>query len=134
MSDENESDLFGGALGLVIRQALSQAGGLREIVEREAQSTRDWLDRTLRERRRKDVLSGLGKEALRAFTEERIGEADIPGISECSRQIQAIDNQQDPAAVKEPPKFEPWNPKEARDQRADTILDDSPARQRESDD
>ncbi len=77
-----------GTLGTLIRSALAQAGGVREVLERGVREGRERLDSYRSDSRRSDALAELGEIVLDLV---RRGEIDIAELPEAREAIHLLD-------------------------------------------
>lgn len=81
-----------GALGSLLRTALEQVGVVREVVERQARSSRVRFDSVLWQRKRRDALARLGEIVYELAADGHLGDlGDMPEIAEIVAEIEALE-------------------------------------------
>jgi hypothetical protein len=81
-----------GTLGSLFRTTLQQAGSFRQVLEREARSTRSWIEATRQARRKKDLLAELGLITYELAVRGELGDlAEYPELSMYVQQLDALE-------------------------------------------
>lgn len=108
-----------GTLGTLIRSALAQAGGVREVLERGVREGRERFDNYRSDARRNDALIELGEIVLDLVRRGEIDPEEIPEARAALRQLDEIDGDDADAGhdreVAQPPSRTRFDTRSSRD-------------------
>lgn len=83
-----------GTLGTLLRTTLQQVGVVREVVERQARSSRSRLDSALLQRKHRDTMLALGEAVYELAVSGELGELEeFPEIMEQLAELEALELQ-----------------------------------------
>jgi len=83
-----------GTLGTLLRTTLQQVGVVRDVVERQARSSRSRLDSALLQRKHRDTLLSLGEAVYNLAVSGELGDLEeFPEIMECLAELESLEAQ-----------------------------------------
>jgi hypothetical protein len=90
-----------GTLGTLIRSALAQAGGVREVLERGVREGRERVDSWRGNARRTEALAELGEIVLDLVRRGEIDPNELPEARDAIRQLEELDGEEGDAGFRE---------------------------------
>jgi hypothetical protein len=90
-----------GTLGTLIRSALAQAGGVREVLERGVREGRERFDNYRSDARRNEALAELGEIVLDLVRRGEIDPNELPEARDVIRHLEELDGEDGDAGVRD---------------------------------
>lgn len=90
-----------GTLGTLIRSALAQAGGVREVLERGVRQGRERIDNYRSDARRTEALAELGEIVLDLVRRGEIDPNELPEARDVIRHLEEIDGEEGDAGFRD---------------------------------
>lgn len=114
-----------GTLGTLIRTTLMQLSGLRDAARAELENRREWAGNVLLDRKRTQVLAGIGEIIVELARAGELELADFPELGQAIDELGEIDNLEPEAPARREP-IGVWRPP-ADDDAVPEALDDEAA-------